>query len=93
MVGGCLVGIGHVVGDRGIDLEAVFFRVDEEGEAVDPFLFQLRGKGVAQGTGDHTLRQAGGKTQAGLWADRGFAAGDVFFRTGCQGQQQGKEGG
>ncbi|MCS2892293.1 hypothetical protein [Parabacteroides faecis] len=66
--------------------------MDEEGDAVDALFVEVGLQPADIGSGGHTLRQAGGKAQAGLRADRGFTAGDVFFRTGCQGQQQGKEG-
>ena len=89
MVGGGHVRVGHVVGDGRVDLEAVFGGMDEEGEAVDAFLFLARGEGVAQGTGGHTRREPDGEAQAGVRTGWAVDAGDVFL--GACGEEEGEE--
>ena len=87
MAGSGQVGVGHVVGDGRVDLEAVFGGMDEESEAVDAFLFLAGSEGVAQGTGGHTRGEAHGEAEAGAGARSAVAAGDVFL--GACGEEEG----
>ncbi|MBC5646680.1 hypothetical protein H8S77_27930 [Parabacteroides sp. BX2] len=63
--------------------------MDEEGEAVDAFLFLARGEGALQGAGGYTRREPDGEAQAGVRAGWAVDAGDVFL--GACGEEEGEE--
>lgn len=84
VVGGCCGGVGHVVGDRGVDLQAVLVGVDEEGEAVDAFLFASGKEGVAQGAGGGAVAEPDGEAEAFAGDAPGGLMADFLFGTGSQ---------